>query len=74
MSNEENKPNEATESSKPKRKRVKNVKPMTQSKLTLADKVVARHKAGLNMNQIAAQLMIHKERVEEILVSRNENI
>lgn len=86
MSNEENKQNvntelnssignnneEAKKAIVKERKRIKKTtKPATSAKLTEADKVEIRHKQGLNPNLIAAQLMIPKSRVLEILNSKN---
>lgn len=86
MSNEENKQNvntelnskigdnneEAKKAIVKERKRIKKApKPATSAKLTEADKVEIRHKQGFTPNLIAAQLMIPKSRVLEILTSKN---
>lgn len=68
MNNEENKPKEATESSKPKRKRVtKKPQPIAAVKPSIADKIKQLHKQGFDHNRIAAMLMCQKSLVEQVL-------
>jgi len=64
MNNEENKPNELTESSK--RKRIKQ-QPIAAVKPTIADKVKSLRNQGFDENRIAAMLMIAKSLVKDIL-------
>ena len=64
MNNEENKPNELTESSK--RKRIK-PQPIAAVKPTIADKVKSLRNQGFDENRIAAMLMIAKSLVKDIL-------
>lgn len=70
MSNDEKYKNDNIESSK--KQRIKTPKPISSVKQKEVDMVISRHNKGFNENQIAAQLMIQKSRVIEILTSRNE--
>ena len=68
MNELENQKNEATESSKPKRKRVtKKPQPIAAVKPSIADKIKQLHNQGFDHNRIAAMLMCQKSLVEQVL-------